>query len=75
LIATAAINPNSSATSVVIETEVTDPNGELTEVLSVVPNEEASVDLNGAIGLIAVNDVDRVRLTMDPEGTPVGSVK
>ena len=39
------------------------------------PNEEASVELNGAIGVTAVNDADRVRLTMDPELTPVGSVK
>lgn len=62
-----------------IETEVTDPNAELTElpteVLNVVPNEEPSVDLNGATGVIAVNDADRVRLIMDPERTLVGSAK
>jgi hypothetical protein len=46
-----------------------------TEVLSVVLSEEASVELNGAIGVIGVNDADRVRLIMDPELTPVGSVK
>jgi hypothetical protein len=46
-----------------------------TEVLNVVPNEEVSVGLNGAIGVIVVNDADRVRLIMDPELTPVGSVK
>lgn len=39
------------------------------------PTEVLSVDLNGAIGVIAVNDADRVRLIMDPELTPVGSVK
>lgn len=79
MVATAAINPNSSATSDVIETEATEPNAELTElpteVLNVVPNEEPSVELNGAIGVIVVNDADRVRLIMDPEATPVGSAK
>lgn len=56
-----------------IETGVTDPNAELsdlpTEVLSVVPNEEPSVELNGAIGVIAVNDAVRVRLIMDLVGS------
>lgn len=79
MVATAAINPNSSATSDVIETEVTEPNAELTElpteVLNAVPSEEPNVELNEAIGVIAVNDADRVRLIMDPEVTPVGSAK
>lgn len=52
---------------------MTDPNAELsdlpTEVLSVVPNEEPSVELNGAIGVIAVNDAVRVRLIMDLVGS------
>jgi hypothetical protein len=72
LVATAAINPNSSARSGVSETGPTELP---TEVLNVVPNEEVSVGLNGAIGVIVVNDADRVRLIMDPELTPVGSVK
>lgn len=79
MVATAAINPNSSATSDVIETEATGPNAELTELLTealnVVLYEEQSVELNGAIGVIEVNDADRVRLTMDPEATPVGNAK
>lgn len=79
MIATAAIDPISSATSDVIETEVKELNAELTELLTellnVFPSEEPSVELNEAIGVIAVNDADRVRLTMDPELTPVGSAK
>lgn len=79
MVATAAINPNSSATSDVIETEATEPNAGLTELLTealnVVLYEEQSVELNGAIGVIEVNDADRVRLTMDPEATPVGNAK
>lgn len=62
-----------------IETEATEPNAGLTELLTealnVVLYEEQSVELNGAIGVIEVNDADRVRLTMDPEATPVGNAK